>query len=102
LAEIRCKPYNFGSKSQICYKTHNSAVNVNSLQATQFRQRITNSLQDNAISAANADSLQTTRFDNETDSLQATTFSNETNSLLTTQFNNENSFAADNTNRQRN
>jgi hypothetical protein len=57
---------------------------------------------DNVISAANVDSLQITRFDNETDSLQATPFDSGTNSLLTTQFSNKNSFATDNTNQQRN
>jgi uncharacterized protein YdgA (DUF945 family) len=40
--QICCRQYNFGSESQIRWRTHNAAANVNSLQSTQFQQRITN------------------------------------------------------------
>jgi hypothetical protein len=39
------KQLSFGSESQFRCTTHNSAANANSLQKTQFWQRITNSLQ---------------------------------------------------------
>jgi hypothetical protein len=42
---IRCRRHSFDSESQFRCTTHNSAANANSLQKTQFRQRITNSLQ---------------------------------------------------------
>jgi len=84
---IRCRRHSFGSESQFRCTTHNSAANANSLQKTQFRQRITNSLQTTQCrrrmlircsrrsfgsesqfrctthnSAANANSLQNTQF----------------------------------------
>ena len=40
---MRCRRHSFGSESPFAAK-HNSAANVNSLQPTQFRQRITVSL----------------------------------------------------------
>jgi hypothetical protein len=43
--QIHCKQFNFGSESQIRCRTHNSTVNVNLLHPSQFRQRITISLQ---------------------------------------------------------
>jgi hypothetical protein len=75
-SQIRCRQYNFSSESQIRSKTHNSRANVNSLQTTQFRQRISNEIRcrpDNFgsesqilfkthNSAANVNSLQTTQF----------------------------------------
>jgi len=42
---IRCSRHSFGCESQFRCTTHNSAANANSLQKTQFRQQITNSLQ---------------------------------------------------------
>jgi len=48
---IRCRQLSFGSESQIRCRTPNSATNVNSLQTTQFRQRLTDLLQ--TTSAAN-------------------------------------------------
>jgi hypothetical protein len=62
---FHCRQLNFGSESQFHCRTHDSAANVNSLQPTQFRQRITNPLQnaplgsecqfaaDDIVSAAN-------------------------------------------------
>jgi len=41
---LRYRQLNFGSESQIHCRTHNSAANATSLQTTQFRQRIINSL----------------------------------------------------------
>jgi len=43
--KFAAKQYNFGSESQFRCRTCNSAVNANSQQPIQFRQRITNSLQ---------------------------------------------------------
>jgi hypothetical protein len=41
---IRCSWHSFGSESQFRRTTHNSTANANSLQPTQFQQRITVSL----------------------------------------------------------
>jgi hypothetical protein len=45
-SQFHCKQLNFGSESQIRCKTHILAANANSLQTSQFQQRITISLQD--------------------------------------------------------
>jgi len=42
---ICCRRHSFDSESQFHSRTHDSAANANSLQITQFRQRITISLQ---------------------------------------------------------
>jgi hypothetical protein len=46
---IRCRQLSFGSESQFRCRTQNSAVNVNSLQPIQFRQRITISLMNTQV-----------------------------------------------------
>jgi len=43
-SQICCRQLNLGSESQLHCRTHDSAANANSLQTTQFWQRITNSL----------------------------------------------------------
>jgi hypothetical protein len=84
---IRCRQHNISSKclftagNTISAANHTfvaehtlSAVNANSLQTTQFRQRITNSLQD-TFSATNVNSLWRTQFQQRiTNSLQNTHF----------------------------
>jgi len=40
--QIHCRQFNFDSESQFRWRTHNLAVNVNSLQTIQFRQWISN------------------------------------------------------------
>jgi len=45
-SQFRCRQLNFGSESKIRCRTHISAANANSLQTSQFRQRITISLED--------------------------------------------------------
>lgn len=60
---IRCGQLDFGSESQIHYRTKILAANSDSLHTTQFQQQITNLLKTtHTLSAANADSLQTTPF----------------------------------------
>jgi len=84
---IRCRRLSFDNESQFRCTTHNSATNANSLQPTQFRQRITVLLHntefgneckfaaedsvsaanhkfaaEDSVSAANANLLQPTQF----------------------------------------
>jgi hypothetical protein len=66
---IHFKQLNFSSELQIRCRTHNSAANANSLQTTQFQQRHIHCKINN--STTNANLLQTTQFQQQiTNSLQ--------------------------------